>query len=46
MALIDSAMQVARHGTPEQIRAATALLDAARREIYAILAKGDDEQPA
>jgi DNA-binding PadR family transcriptional regulator len=46
MALIDSAMQVARHGTPEQIRAATALLDTARREIYAILAKGDDEQPA
>jgi hypothetical protein len=38
-------MQVARHGTPEQIRAVAALLDTTRREIYAILAKGDD-QPA
>jgi DNA-binding PadR family transcriptional regulator len=45
MALSESLMQVARHGTPEQIRAATALLDTTRREIYAILAKGDD-QPA
>jgi DNA-binding PadR family transcriptional regulator len=45
MALSESVMQVARHGTAEQLRAATALLDATRREIYAILAKGDD-QPA
>jgi DNA-binding PadR family transcriptional regulator len=46
MALSESAMQVARHGTPEQIRAVTALLDATRREIYAILAKGGEDQPA
>jgi DNA-binding PadR family transcriptional regulator len=45
-ALSESAMQVARHGTPEQIRAVAALLDNTRREIYAILAKGDDDQPA
>jgi DNA-binding PadR family transcriptional regulator len=45
MALSESTMQVARHGTPEQIRAVAALLDTTRREIYAILAKGDD-QPA
>jgi DNA-binding PadR family transcriptional regulator len=42
IALSESAMQVARHGTPEQIRAAAALLDSTRREIYAILAKGDE----
>jgi len=46
MALLDSAMQVARHGTPEQIRAATALLDTTRREIYGILAQSGDEPPA
>jgi DNA-binding PadR family transcriptional regulator len=46
MALSESAMQVARHGTPEQIRAVTALLDTTRREIYAILAKGGEDQPA
>jgi DNA-binding PadR family transcriptional regulator len=46
MALSESAMQVARHGTPEQIRAVTALLDTTRREIYAILAKGDTDQPS
>jgi len=46
MALSESAMQVARHGTPEQIRAVTTLLDTTRREIYAILAKGGEDQPA
>jgi DNA-binding PadR family transcriptional regulator len=46
MALSESAMQAARHGTPEQIRAVTALLDTTRREIYAILAKGGEDQPA
>jgi hypothetical protein len=43
MALSESTMQVARHGTPEQIRAVAALLDSTRREIYAILAQGDDQ---
>jgi DNA-binding PadR family transcriptional regulator len=46
MALFEGVMQVARHGTPEQIRATMALLDTTRREIYAILAKGSDDQPA
>jgi len=43
MALSESTMQVARHGTPEQIRAVAALLDTTRREVYAILAQGDDQ---
>ena len=39
MALAASVMQVGIHGTPDQARAAVALLDGVRREIYAILAQ-------
>jgi DNA-binding PadR family transcriptional regulator len=42
MALMAAVMQVARHGTVEQVREARARLDAARRDIYGILASGDD----
>lgn len=43
MALQASIMQVARHGTPEQRRAALERLDATRREIYRILAQDESE---
>ena len=43
MALIAGVMQVAQHGTPEQIRAVMSRLDAMRREIYTILAQDDSE---
>ena len=46
MALSESVMQVARHGTPEQIRAAAALLETTRRDVYAILSRGSEDQPA
>ena len=39
MAIMSSVMQVARHGTPEQVRAAQSALDTARREVYSILAE-------
>ena len=45
MAMIASVMEVARHGTPEQARAVTALLDTMRREIYSILARDDAAEP-
>jgi hypothetical protein len=35
-------MQVARHGTTEQVNEVTARLDALRREVYAILAREED----
>lgn len=41
--LITSVMEIARHGTPEQIQAAQTLLDNTRRELYAILAKQGGE---
>lgn len=41
MALMASLMQVALHGTPEQVKAATKLLDTTRREVYALLARND-----
>lgn len=44
MSLLGSVMEVARHGTAEQQRAALERLDAARREIYAILARDDSER--
>ncbi|GAB4431233.1 MAG: PadR family transcriptional regulator [Chloroflexi bacterium OHK40] len=37
-ALVGVIGQLARHGTPAQVRAASARLDALRRELYAILA--------
>ncbi len=43
MALQASIMQVARHGTSEQRRAALERLDTARREIYRILAEDQSE---
>ena len=43
MALQASIMQVARHGTPEQRRAALERLDATRREIYRILAQDESD---
>jgi len=39
MALFAGVTQVARHGSPTQVQAAIALLDATRREIYALLAR-------
>jgi DNA-binding PadR family transcriptional regulator len=45
MALIAGVMQVARHGTPDQVQAAARLLDNVRREIYAILAKDANDRP-
>lgn len=44
MALMSSLMQVARHGTPEQVRAAQEQIDATTREIYSILASGSSEK--
>lgn len=40
-ALLVSVMQVAHHGTPAQIKSVRKLLDAARRDIYAILAEDE-----
>lgn len=42
MGLTTSVMQVARHGTPDQLKAVLELLDATRREIYGILAATPD----
>ena len=38
LALFESIMQAARHGTPEQARAVSQIIERTRREIYAILA--------
>jgi DNA-binding PadR family transcriptional regulator len=46
MALTAGVLQVARHGTPDQVHAAMTLLDTTRREIYTILARGDADEPA
>ena len=46
MALTAGVLQVARHGTPDQVHAAMTLLDTTRREIYSILARGDTDEPA
>jgi DNA-binding PadR family transcriptional regulator len=37
--LAQAAVQVGRSGTPEQVRDAIAVIDDARRKLYAILAK-------
>lgn len=42
--LMTSVMEIARHGTPEQIAAAQTLLDNTRRELYGILAKTGGEE--
>jgi DNA-binding PadR family transcriptional regulator len=42
MALVEVVMQAARHGTPDQVRAVTQVLDGARREVYRILAGGQE----
>lgn len=39
MALMGVLQQVARHGTPDQVRAASEQIEAARRELYRILAE-------
>ena len=44
MALLASVMELARHGTPEQVRAVAALLDSTRREIYAILSQSNADR--
>ena len=44
MALMSSVKEVARHGTPEQRRAALERLDATRRELYRILAQDDSSE--
>lgn len=46
MSLMASMMEVARHGTPEQVRAVSEMLDATRREIYTILAQERPEDPS
>ena len=38
--LAQAASQVGRTGTPEQVQEAVAVLDDARRRLYAILAQG------
>jgi DNA-binding PadR family transcriptional regulator len=43
MALVASVMQVAKHGSPEQIQSVMKLLADTRREIYAILSQPDQE---
>jgi DNA-binding PadR family transcriptional regulator len=45
MALFAGMKQLAQNGTPEQISAATAVFDTARRELYAILAQAGEEKP-
>ncbi|MEI7769012.1 MAG: PadR family transcriptional regulator [Chloroflexales bacterium] len=42
MGLVAVVMQAARHGTPDQVRAVTQLLDGARREVYRILGGGQE----
>lgn len=42
-ALMGVLQQVARHGSPAQVRAAAEQLDAARRELYRIMAEGASE---
>lgn len=44
MALLASVMELARHGTPEQVHAVAALLDSTRREIYAILSQSNADR--
>jgi hypothetical protein len=46
MALMAGVLQVARHGTPDQVHAAMTLLDATRREIYSILAREEGDEAA
>jgi DNA-binding PadR family transcriptional regulator len=43
-ALLAAVQQVAQHGTPEQVQAAQARLEATRRELYRILAGDEAEQ--
>lgn len=42
MALLDTVMQVARHGTPEQLQAVQTLLNKANQDIHAVMANRDD----
>jgi len=44
MGLVASVMQVAQHGTPEQLQAVLKVLDNARREIYTILSQPDTDR--
>lgn len=44
MGLFGSLMQLGRHGTAEQIRAAITRIDSLRREIYTIMAEGERAQ--
>ena len=44
MGLVASVMQVAQHGTPEQLQAVLKLLENTRREIYSILSQPDADR--
>jgi len=44
-ALLGTVMEVARHGSPAQLREAITLLDSTRRELYRILARDEPERP-
>jgi DNA-binding PadR family transcriptional regulator len=44
-ALLATVMELARHGRPDQLDAAMRQLEATRRELYSILARGDAEPP-
>jgi DNA-binding PadR family transcriptional regulator len=45
MGLGAAVVQIALHGTPEQIQAVSARLDALRREIHGLLAQGGEQPP-
>jgi DNA-binding PadR family transcriptional regulator len=44
MALAEGVMQVARHGSTAEIQSALKVLENARREVYAILARGEEPE--
>jgi len=46
MAMVSGLMQVARHGSPAQVRAVMAVIESTRREIYAILSRPDADESA
>jgi DNA-binding PadR family transcriptional regulator len=43
-ALLETVMQVARHGTPEQVKAVQALIESTNKQVHAILAQNPSDK--
>jgi hypothetical protein len=43
-ALVETNMQVARHGTPEQVKAVQALIESTNKEVHSILAQSPSDK--